>query len=63
MIETMHFRWENDTHQETKMTMGKNNRLKMYLLLQTVIFHCHVSFRGVYLYLSIFAKMNGVYEQ
>ena len=23
MIETMHFRWENDTHQETKMTMGK----------------------------------------
>ena len=62
MIETMHFRWENDTHQETKMTMGKNNRLKMYLLLQMVIFHCHVSFRGG-ISISIFAKMNGVYEQ
>lgn len=34
------------TPPKTNMTMENTNRLKVYLLLKMVIFHCHVGFSG-----------------
>ena len=62
MMETMHFRWENDTPRETKMKIMKNNHLKMHLPSTYGDFPAsHVSFwRGIFV-ATFFTKMNGVY--
>lgn len=53
------FRFESVNPPETEHDKGKAIRLKMYLLLKLLSFHCHVSFQGhICVEFSRYTSMN-----